>query len=121
MLSGVIVKMPDSDENSYVCYEEKEKSQFVLEMVKFIDDRGCLRFNLYYAPILFSKKEDSGMCLLFFNIRFCNYAQRVTWDQCYWKSNGHMVLTYCWRIRTVTGSCDFVPQILGLCVFVKDE
>ncbi len=28
MLSGVIVKMPDGDENSYVCYEEKEKSQF---------------------------------------------------------------------------------------------
>ncbi len=66
MLSGVIVKMIDGDENSYVCYEEKEKSQFVLEMVKFIDDRGCLRFNLYYAPILFSKKEDSGLVLLFF-------------------------------------------------------
>jgi hypothetical protein len=30
VLSGVIVKMPDSDENLYVCYEEKEKSQFVL-------------------------------------------------------------------------------------------
>jgi hypothetical protein len=33
----------------------------VLERVKFNDDRGCSRFNLYYAPILFSKKEDSGM------------------------------------------------------------
>jgi hypothetical protein len=27
MLLGVIVKMPDGDENSYVCYEEKEKSR----------------------------------------------------------------------------------------------
>jgi hypothetical protein len=34
MLSGVIVKMPDGDENLYVCYEEKEKSQFVLESVR---------------------------------------------------------------------------------------
>ncbi len=33
MLSGVIVKMPDSDENLYVCYEEKEKSWFGLESI----------------------------------------------------------------------------------------
>jgi hypothetical protein len=61
MLSGVIVKMPNGDENFYVFYKEKEKSWFVLERVKFNDDRGCSRFNLYYAPILFSKKKDSGM------------------------------------------------------------
>jgi hypothetical protein len=58
--------MPDCDENLYVCYEEKEKSQFVLERVILNNDRGCSRFNLYYAPILFSKKKDSGMFLLFF-------------------------------------------------------
>jgi hypothetical protein len=63
VLSGVIVKMTDSDENLYVCYEEKEKSRFVLERVKFNDDRGCSRFNLYYAPIFFSKKEDGGIFL----------------------------------------------------------
>jgi hypothetical protein len=51
MLTGVIVKMPDSDENLYVCYEEKEKSWFVLERVKFNDGRGCSRFNIYYGPI----------------------------------------------------------------------
>jgi hypothetical protein len=34
MLLGVIVKMPDGDENLYVCYKKKEKSWFVLEMVK---------------------------------------------------------------------------------------
>ena len=66
MLSGVIVKMPDGDKNLYVCYEEKEKSWFVLERVKFNDDRGCSRFNLYYTPVLFSKKKDSGMILLVF-------------------------------------------------------
>jgi hypothetical protein len=38
----------------------------VLERVKFNDDRGRSRFNLYYAPILFSKTKDSGMYLLFF-------------------------------------------------------
>jgi hypothetical protein len=109
MLSGVIVKMPDSDENLYVCYEEKEKSQFVLERVKFNDDRGCSKFNLYYAPILFPKTEDSGMFLSFFKGRdeihtrisgFVIMHPMVTRDQCCSKSNGHMVLTHCWRIRT---------------------
>jgi hypothetical protein len=46
MLLGVIIKMPDGDENLYVCYEEKEKSRFVLERVEFDDDMGCSRFNL---------------------------------------------------------------------------
>jgi hypothetical protein len=89
MLSGVIVKMPDSDENLYVCHEEKEKSRFVLERVKFNGDRGCSRFNLYNAPILFSKKEDSGMFLLFFKGRdeihkrisgFVIMHPMLTWD-----------------------------------------
>ncbi len=130
MLSGVIVKMPDGDENWHVCYEEKEKSQFVWERVKFNDDRVCSRFNLYYAPILFSKKEDSGMFLLFFKGRdeihkrisgFVIMHPKVTQDWCYKKSNGHTVLTHCWIIRTVTDLFDFVPQTLGLCVFVEDK
>jgi hypothetical protein len=33
VLPGVIVKMPDGDENLYACYEEKEESWFVLERV----------------------------------------------------------------------------------------
>jgi hypothetical protein len=129
MLSGVIVKMPDGDENLYVCYEEKEKSPFVLERVEFNDDMGCSRFNLYYAPILFSKKEDSGICLLFFKDQdeihkrvsgFVIMHPKVTRDQHYQKSNGHTVLTHCWRIRTTMGLCDVVPQTLGFCVFVED-
>jgi hypothetical protein len=51
MLLGVIVKMPDGDENLYVCYEEKEKSWFGLGRVEFNDYMGCSRFNLDYAPI----------------------------------------------------------------------
>ncbi len=126
MLSGVIVKMPDGDENLYVCYEEKEKSWFVLERVEFNDDMGCSRFDLYYTPILFSKKEDSGMFLLFFKgwdeihkriSGFVIMHPKVTQDQIYRKSNGHMVLTHCWRIRTAMGLCDFIPQTLG----VEDE
>ena len=65
MLSGVIVKMPDGDENLYICTKEMEKSQFVLERVKFNDDRGCSRFNPYYAPILFSKKRQRDVFLIF--------------------------------------------------------
>jgi hypothetical protein len=130
IMSGIIVKMPDGDENLYVCYEEIEKSLFVLERVKFNHDRGCSRFNLYYASILFSKKEDSGMFLLFFKGRdevhkkisgFVIMHPVVTRDQCYQKSNGHMVLTHCWRIRTAMGLCDFVTQTLGLCVFLTNE
>jgi hypothetical protein len=60
MLLGVIVKMPDGDEKLYVCYEEKEKSRVVLERVKFNDDRGCSRFNPYYAPIFFQKRKTVG-------------------------------------------------------------
>jgi hypothetical protein len=41
MQVGVIVNMLDGDENLHVCYKEKEKSWFVLERVKFNDDRGC--------------------------------------------------------------------------------
>ena len=108
MLLGVIVKMPDGDENLYVCYEEKEKSQFVLERVKFNDDRGCSRFNLYYAPLSFSKKKQNSE--VFFvksrdEIRksisgFVIIHPMITKDQKYRKLNGHTVLTHCWRIRT---------------------
>ena len=114
----------------YVCYEERNNSQIMFERVRFNDEKGCSRFNLYYAPILFSKKKDSGMFLLFFKGRdeihkrisgFVIIHPMVTKDQIYRKSNGHTVLTHCWRIRTAAGLCDFVPQTLGLCVFVEDK
>jgi hypothetical protein len=62
MLSGVIVKLPDYDENIYVCYEESNNSQIMFEGVKFNDEKGCSRFNLYYAPLSFSKKNTTVRC-----------------------------------------------------------
>ncbi len=47
MLSGVIVKSPDCDENIYVCYEERNNSHIMFERVKFNDENGCSRFNLF--------------------------------------------------------------------------
>ncbi len=102
----------------------------MLERINFNDDKGCSIFNPYYAPLLNSKKKDSGMFLLFFKGRdeihkrisgFGIMHPKITRDQIYQKSNDHMVLTHCWRIRTATGLCDFVPQTLGLCMFVNDK
>jgi hypothetical protein len=64
MLLGVIVKLPDCDENIYVCYEERNNSQFMLERVKFNDEKRCSRFNLYYAPLLFSKEKHNSEVFL---------------------------------------------------------
>jgi hypothetical protein len=58
MLSGVIVKSPLCDENIYVCYEERNNSHIMFERIKFNDEKGCSRFNLYYAPLSFSKKTQ---------------------------------------------------------------
>jgi hypothetical protein len=60
MLSGVIVKLPDFDENICICYEERNNSQFMFERVKFNDEYGCSRFILYYAPLLFSNKKQNS-------------------------------------------------------------
>jgi hypothetical protein len=76
----------------------------VLERVELNDDMGCSKFNLYYAPILFFKKEDSGMFLLFFKGRdeihkrisgFVIMHPKVTREWIYRKSNVHTVLTHC--------------------------
>jgi hypothetical protein len=128
MLLGVIVKSPDCDENIYVCYEERYNSQFVFERVKFNVDKGCLRFNLYYAPLLFSNKKQVSE--VFFMKSQDEISKRisgfviihpmVTKDQIYQKSKSHTVLTHCWRIRTANGLYGFVPQSSDLCVFVED-
>ncbi len=61
MLSGVIVKSPNCDENIYVCYEERNNSQIMFERVKFNDEKGSSRFNLYYAPLSL-KKNTTVRC-----------------------------------------------------------
>jgi hypothetical protein len=68
-LLGVIVKTPDGDVNLYVCYEEMEKSWFVLVRVKFNDDSRMFKIQSIITPILSSKKEDSGMFVLSFKGR----------------------------------------------------
>ncbi len=128
MLSGVFVKSPDCDENICVCYEERNNSQFMFERVKFNDEQGCSRFNLYYVPLLFSikKTRQRGVfCESQNEIRkrisgFVIIHSMVTKDQIYKKSNGQTVLTHCWRIRTANGLCGFVPQSSDLCVFIGD-
>jgi hypothetical protein len=129
MLSGVIVKSPDCDENIYVCYEERNNSQIMFERVKFNDEKGCSRFNLYYASLSFSKKKHNSE--VFFvksrgEIRksisgFVIIHPMITKDQKYRKLNGHTNLTHCRRIRTTNGLCGFVPQSSDLCVFVEEE
>ncbi len=126
MLLGVIVKLPDYDENIYVCYTERKNSQFMFEREKINYAKGCSRFNLYYAPFLFSKKNSEVFIMKSRDeIRkrisgFVIIHPMVTTDQIYKKANGHMVLTHCWRIRTSNILCGFVPQSSDLCVFVED-
>ncbi len=128
MLLGVIVKLPDCDENMYVCYEERNNSQFMFERVKINYEKGCSRFNLYYAPLLFSnKKQDSEVFFVKSQDKICKRISgfviippMVTKDQIYKKSKGHTVLTHCWRIRSANRLCGFVPQSSDLCVFVED-
>jgi hypothetical protein len=62
MLSGVIVKSPDCDENIYDCYEERNNSQIMFKRLSFNDEKKCSRFNLYYAPLSFSKRNRTVRC-----------------------------------------------------------
>ncbi len=114
--------------STYVCFEERNNSQFMFERVKFNAEKGCSRFNLYYVPLLFSnKKQDSEV---FFVKSRDETRKRISWfviihpmvkkDQICKKSNGDTVLTHYWRIRTAMGLCVFVPWSSDLCVFVED-
>ena len=101
----------------------------MFERVRFNDEKGCSRFNLHYAPLLFSQEKRN--CELFsVNSRdeirksisgFVIIHPMVTKDQIYRNNNGHTVLTHCWRIRTANGLCGFVSQSSDLCVFVEEE
>jgi hypothetical protein len=101
----------------------------MFERVKFNDEKGCSRFNLYYVPLSFSKKKHNSE--VFFvksqdEIRksisgFVIIHPMITKNQKYRILNGHMVLTHCWRIRTANSLCGYVPQSSDLCVFVEEE
>ncbi len=46
----------------------------------------------------------------------------VKLDKKFQKSNGHTVLTQCWRIRTEKVLCEFVPRTpRDFCVYVEDK
>jgi hypothetical protein len=60
MLSGVIVKSPDCDENIYVCYEERYNSQIMFERVKFNNEKGMFKIqSILCASFIFKKKHNS--------------------------------------------------------------
>ena len=51
ILLAVLIKLQPDDESVYVCYKDKDKNWFLLEKIRFKDENGCTRFNLYYAPL----------------------------------------------------------------------
>jgi hypothetical protein len=84
----------------YVCYEEKEKSWFVLERVKFNDDRGCSKIQSILCSYFVFKKERQWDFMVIYKgwdeihkriSGFVIMHPMVTRDQIYQKSNGHTV------------------------------
>ncbi len=47
ILSAILIKLQPDDESVYVCYKDKNKNWFLLEKIRFKDEYGCTRFNLY--------------------------------------------------------------------------
>ncbi len=102
-----------------VCMEDKDKNWFLLEKIRFKDENGCTRFNLYYAPLSLPQKtiisvETRDKIL----DRILGYAiihPMGTGDMKFKISWRHTVLTNCWRIRMATGLSDFIPNILDPC------
>jgi hypothetical protein len=129
-LSGVIVKDSIGTESIHLCYEEKNRCRLVLEKLNFNDEKGRTKFNLYYAPILLSEQQSKNS-MMTINDRdnihrvisgYVIIHPMVTIDKRFRISNGHTVLTQCWRIRTEKGLCDFVPRTPGdFFVFVDNK
>ena len=57
ILSAVLIKLQPDDESVYVCYKDKDKNRFLLEKIRFKDENGCTRFNLYYAPLSLTQEN----------------------------------------------------------------
>ncbi len=115
ILLAVLIKLQPDDESVYVCNEDKDKNQFLLEKIRFKDENRCTRFNLYYAPLSLSQEN-----IIFVETRdkildrILGYEinhPMVTRDMKFKISRGHTVLTNCWRIRTSAGLSDFIPNI----------
>ena len=126
MLSGVIVKSSDGEEGIYVCYKGITQNQHVLHRLEFDDSKGITKFNLYYAAIKLTNEVgkrhlvtvESRNLLIGTISGYVIIHPMVTRDMKFKICNGHTVLTYCWRVRTANGLCDFLPNVLD---FVIDE
>lgn len=122
MLSGVIMKSKDNGkEDIFICYKGHTINALVLHRVEFDDTQHKTKLCLHYAVIKLSNavgecsfvhfesrdllmKEISGYVII---------HPMVTKDKKFKISNGHTVLTYCWRVRTNEGICDFLPTVSG--------
>ena len=119
ILLAVLIKLQPDDESVYVCYEDKDKNWFLLEKIRFKDENGCTRFNLYYAPFLSTQENiisvETRDKILDRILGYAIIHPMVTRDMKFKISWGHTVLTNCWRIRTATGLSDFIPNISDPC------
>ncbi len=103
----------------YVCYEDKDKNWFLLEQIRFKDENGCTRFNLYYEPLSLPQENiisvETQDKILDRILGYAIFHPVVTRDKIFMISWGHTVLTNCWRIRMATGLSDFITNISDLC------
>lgn len=122
MLSGVIMKSKvNGEEEIFICYKGNTINDHVLHKVEFDDTQHKIKLCLHYSVIKLS--NEVGKCLLIhFDSRdlmmegisgFVIIHPMVTKDMIFKISNGHTVLTYCWRVRTKDGICDFLPTVSG--------
>jgi hypothetical protein len=106
MLSGIIMKSKvNGKEDIYICYKAKEAH--VLHRVEFDDTQHKTKLCLHYSVIKLS--NEVGKCsLVHFESRellmkaisgYVIIHPMVTKDMKFKISNGHTVLTYCWRVR----------------------
>ncbi len=102
-LLAVLIKLQPYDESVYVCYKDKDKNWILLEKIRFKDENGCTRFNLYYAPLLLPQENIISVETLDKILdRILGYAiihPMVTRDKIIKISWGHTVLTNCWRVE----------------------
>ena len=120
MLSGVLMKSKDNGkEDIFICYKGDTNNAYVLHRVEFDDTQHLTKLCLHYAVITLS--NIVGECsLVHFESRdllmkeisgYVIIHPMVTKDMQFQISNGHTVLTYCWRVRTNDGICDFLPIV----------
>jgi hypothetical protein len=58
MLSGVIVKSSEGEEQNFVCYQGTAPKYHVLHRLEFDDTKQISKFKLHYAQIKLSNDDD---------------------------------------------------------------